>query len=185
MAEVKFHKVSSMPGGSLDSNAFYLVLDGSFAEMYVTDSSGVAKGVGNTAMIEAVVAALGGLAQIQLVADITARDALTLDSNALVLVNDATGDGTVTAGAALYFYDSIGDDWIKVAEYESMDFTVTWSSITGKPSSSTADIDDAVTKKHSHSNLSVLNGLSDSSGVLQYSGNPVDARKIDWSTLNW
>jgi len=184
MAEVAFHKVASLPG-SLASNAFYLVENGDYAETYVTDSSGVAKMVGNSAMIAALAPGGGGGDQLTIVADIAARDALTPTDNIFVLVTDASDDATVASGAALYVWDSLATDWVKVAEYESMDVTVAWSSITGKPSSSVSDIDDAVSKKHAHSNLSVLNGLSDTGGVLQYGGNPVDARKIDWATNNW
>lgn len=182
--KIEFYKVTSLPG-ELEPSAFYFVENGTFAESYLTDSEGVARAIGNTAMIEAVVSAMGGLAQITLAADITARDALDLEANALVLVTDASADTSVDSGAALYFYDSVGDAWTKVAEYESMDFTVTWASISGKPSSSVSDIDDAVTKKHAHSNLTVLNSLSDSGGALQYGGNPVDSREIDWSAVNW
>lgn len=181
MAEVGFHKVTSLPG-TLAPNAFYLVENGSYAETYVTDSTGEARAVGNTAMIQALAPVADTL---QIVANIAARDALTPATNIFVLVLDASADATVTAGAALYVWDNVGEDWIKVTEYESLDVTVAWGDISGKPSSSTADIDDAVTKKHAHSNLSVLNGLSDSGGVLRYGGNPVDARKIDWDTNNW
>jgi hypothetical protein len=57
-------------------------------------------------------------------ADITARDALTMTKNGFVLVADATGDATVTAGAAMYFYDAAGEAFIKVTEYESMDLVI-------------------------------------------------------------
>ena len=181
MAELAFHKVASLPG-TLAANAFYLVENGEYAETYVTDSTGEARAVGNTAMIQAIAPVADTL---QIEADIDARDALTPATNIFVLVQDASDDPTVATGAALYVWDNVGADWIKVTEYESLDVVVAWSSISGRPSSSTADIDDAVTKKHAHSNLSTLNGLSDSGGVLQYGGNPVDARKIDWSTLNW
>ena len=180
--EVRFHKVTTLPG-SLEANAFYLVENGDYAEFYVTDSSGDGKMVGNTAMIEAILAGVGG--GLQIVDDIDARDALTPTSNIFVLVKDATDDVTVASGAALYVWDNTAEEWVKVMEYESMDVTVAWSSITGKPSSSVSDIDDAVAKKHNHPNLATLNGLSDSGGVLQYGGNPVDSRETDWATVNW
>lgn len=55
------------------------------------------------------------------VADIAERDALSgnLDGD-LVFVQDASDDGTVTAGWALYLYDS---GWTKVAEEEGVDPT--------------------------------------------------------------
>ncbi len=184
MAELVVHKVTSMPGTPA-ANALYFVLNGDYAETYVTDSSGVAKAVGNTAMITAIGGGGGGGSPPVVVDDIAARDALTPTENIFVLVKDASDDGTVTAGAAMYLWDNVAEEWVKVTEYESLDVVVSWSNISGKPSSTPTDIDDAVTKRHSHSNLSTLNGLSDSAGVLQYGGNPVDARKIDWSTLNW
>lgn len=59
-----------------------------------------------------------------LAADIAARDALELTKNSFVLVSDATGDATVDAGAALYFYNVANDTWLKIAEYESLDIVI-------------------------------------------------------------
>lgn len=39
--------------------------------------------------------------------------------------------------------------------------TVAWNEVTGKPVSSTTDIDDAVTKRHTHTNLTVLNNTQE------------------------
>jgi len=181
MAEVAFHKVASLPG-TLAANAFYLVENGEYAETYVTDSTGEARAVGNTAMIQALAPVTDTLL---IVADIAARDALSPDRNVFVLVQDAADDVTVSSGAALYVWDNVAEAWVKVTEYESLDVTVGWSDISGRPSSPVADIDDAVTKRHAHANLSTLNGLSDSGGQLLYGGNPVDSRKIDWGTVNW
>lgn len=55
-------------------------------------------------------------------ADIAARDALELTKSSFVMVADATGDATVTAGAALYFYNLGADSYTKIAEYEGMHF---------------------------------------------------------------
>lgn len=52
MANVRFYKVSVLPV-ELDSNSFYYVENGEYAESYLTDSSGVAKKIGNSQMIEA------------------------------------------------------------------------------------------------------------------------------------
>lgn len=190
MAQVKFYKVTSLPGTPV-ANAVYFVYTGEtvdgdpVAEMYVTDSSGGVKAVANTDIINAlIIAQLSAMSNMELVADITVRDALTPTANMMALVADATGDGTVTAGAALYFYNFGTTTWSKVAEYESMDVTVTWASISGKPSSSTADIDDAVSKKHTHGNIAVLNDLADDgSGNLQYDGNTIYS--AEWLTNNW
>lgn len=52
MAYVKYYKVTSLPT-TLDANAFYYVENGAYAEAYLTDDSGVAKKIGNSAMIQA------------------------------------------------------------------------------------------------------------------------------------
>lgn len=51
MAYVKFFKVTSLPV-TPEPNAFYYVENGEYAEAYLTDTSGVAKKIGNTDMIE-------------------------------------------------------------------------------------------------------------------------------------
>lgn len=59
------------------------------------------------------------------VADITARNALDggMSAGDRVMVDDATADGTVTTGWAIYQWLSTGV-WRKVAEQESLDITV-------------------------------------------------------------
>lgn len=182
MAEGKFNKVNVLPG-TLEANAFYLVLNGNYCETYLTNSSAVAKMVGNSVMInELIDAKLAAINSLRKVANIAARNALVLMQNTMVLVADATGDGTVSSGAALYFYDSAATTYTKVAEYESMDAITSWASISGKPSSSPAQIDSAVANAHTHSNSTVLNALSDVSGELRYNGNPIP---MSWTTANW
>lgn len=53
----------------------------------------------------------GGGAGAKVVADITARDALTSEEGLIAYVVDATGDSTVKSGGASYIYD--GSNWIK------------------------------------------------------------------------
>lgn len=59
------------------------------------------------------------------VADIAARNALdaTLSAGDTVMVNDATADGTVASGWALYQWLQAGT-WRKIAEQESLDILV-------------------------------------------------------------
>lgn len=59
------------------------------------------------------------------VADIAARNALNtqLSSGDRVMVDDATADGTVVAGWALYMWLA-SNTWRKIAEQESLDITV-------------------------------------------------------------
>lgn len=191
---LKFHKVSSLPE-TLESDSFYFVLNDTYAESYLTSSSGVARSIGNSSMIQdlatsAVAAAiadleLGGGNQVELLTDMDALDdlvAAATSPNKIVLVADASAHPTVTSGPALFIYIAATNTYIKVAEYESMDIQLTWASITGKPTSAVADIDDAVTKRHAHSNLTVLNKLSETGGKLAYDGSVVGTA---WASSNW
>lgn len=47
---------------------------------------------------------------------------------------------------------------------------IAWAVITGKPSSSVEDIDDAVTKKHAHANAAQLDKVGEADGVMTYGG---------------
>ena len=115
-------------------------------------------------------------------ADITARDALVLDKNSLVLVYDASADATVVAGAAVYYYDLSLTSWTKVMEYESMDLVLTWDSITDGPTSTPAQVDSAVAQSHTHANKSELDKIGEAAGQLTYNGAAIST---DWTTLNW
>lgn len=185
---LKFYKVTSLPG-TLTANAMYFVLNGNYSETYITNSSGEAKSVGNSTMINtlvnsAITSALADQNMLQIVADITARNALASGSqkNLLILVTDATGDVTVSSGAALYAYNEANSQFTKLSEYESMDATVAWANITGKPTSSVANIDDAVSKRHSHTNQASLDKIGeDGNGNFTYNGEAVGA----WGSTNW
>ena len=89
-------------------------------------------GLASSATLESDVAAkiateIGKLDQSNtalIAANIAARDALVLTKSSFVVVADATGDPTVAAGAAMYFYNVGDDSYMKIAEYESMDFVI-------------------------------------------------------------
>lgn len=186
MALVKFYKVATLPG-TLEPDSFYYVENGSYAESYLTNSLGQARAVGNSAMINALIGAaitdaLSDLNALEVVPDIAARDALVLERNALALVIDATADPTVDAGSALYAYVEADASWVKVAEYESMDVVLQWSSIQGRPNSTPAQIDTAVSQTHTHSNKAVLDKFSESAGQVLYNGSAIQA---NWETANW
>lgn len=186
MALVKFFKVATLPG-TLQPDSLYFVQNGTYAESYVTDSSGTAKSIGNTAMINALAtslinAALADLNTLQIASTIAERDALTRGRNFMVLVTDATGDPSVSSGAALYAYSEGSDAFTKVAEYESMDVTLQWANIQGRPSSSVAAIDTAVSQAHTHANKANLDKIGEDAEGMTYNGNPVQSR---WNTLNW
>ncbi|OEC59443.1 MULTISPECIES: hypothetical protein [Pseudomonadaceae] len=188
MSTIQFHKVSSLPG-TLAADAFYFVQNGTYAEGYLTNAAGEARAIGNSSMINALITdALSSLpssgAPLVFVADIAARDALegSLTSATFVLVQDATGDPTVTAGAALYAWNPSTTSWLKVAEYESMDVTLTWNAIQGRPTSTPAQIDSAVAASHSHANKATLDKFSESGGLLRFNGSPIPA---EWNGSNW
>lgn len=188
MAQVKFYKVTTLPG-SLEANAFYYVENGNYAESYLTNNAGEARAVGNTAMINALIdAALanwsGAASTVSIVPDIAARDALiaTLEANAMILVVDATGDPTVTAGSALYAYAFDTETTYKIAEYESMDVVLQWSDLQGGPTSTPAQIDNAVSMAHSHANKATLDKLGEDAEGLLFNGVGVGSR---WATTNW
>lgn len=183
---VQFFKVTTLPG-TPQPNAFYYVDNGDYAESYLTNQAGEAKALGNSAMINALIAAaLASLpssgAPVLFVADIAARDALGPEEAVFVLVQDATGDPTVTAGAALYAWNPATTAWLKVAEYESMDVQLTWAAIQGKPTSTPAQIDSAVNQSHSHNNKGTLDKLGADADGLLYDGQGVHSR---WDSLNW
>lgn len=188
MASLKFHKVTVLPG-TLEADAFYFVENNGVAEGYLTDSAATAKAIGNSTLIQSIAdqrvnAALADLNTVEIVADIAARDATiaAAERNLMILVLDASADATVDAGAALYAYRHSDQTTVKVCEYESMDVVVAWEDISGRPTSAPSLIDDAVTKRHSHTNKATLDKIGEAGGNLTFNGSAVSA---DWNTQNW
>lgn len=157
-----------------------------YLEIYVTNAAGdgARKVIDHStvqAMIDAAVAAGSGGATI--VNTITERNALTAKNAQQVLVLDATGDTTVSAGAATYVWRASNSSWIKISEAESLDLALTWAKLTGGPSSTPANIDDAVTKRHAHSNKTELDKIGqDAGGNLTYGG---ALPHIGWDSTGW
>lgn len=149
---MKIRRVTTEPG-VLEANTIYLVQDGANDLQVVvvgTVNTDVRRTLTTSAintLITNAISGLDGMTVSEIVADIAARDALTLTENVFVLVQDASADATVDAGSALYLYNSVGDTFVKVAEYESMDITIP--------------------------NQGILEDLSDVGGVLHYQGEPV------------
>lgn len=175
---LKIYKETALPG-SLTPNSIYLVAPTAhpnYLEIYVTGTSAsVVKRTLNVddvqALIDDATAGLSG-GELNVVADIAARDALNPTTNMIVLVKDATGDSTVDNGAALYVYELATTTWSKIGEYESLDVVLNWSDINGKPTSSVANIDDAVNKRHTHANKTQLDKIDeDVNGNFKYNGN--------------
>ncbi|WP_201766904.1 hypothetical protein [Chrysiogenes arsenatis] len=177
--------------GTLEAYSIYLIAPAArpdFVEMYVTGSSGsIVKRAINADDVQSMIDASmvsGGANSIEMVADITERDALvaTLEANALILVLDASADATVTSGSATYAYRHSNTSLTKISESESMDVALSWANITGKPSSSVTDIDDAVSKRHAHTNATELNKIGESGGHMTYGGKlPVTG----WNSVGW
>lgn len=184
--KISFHQVTALPGVLL-GDALYAVTSGADKlELYITNNDGsLARRVINEADVQALIdaAQLSGADALEVVDDIAARDALSLTANALVLVLDASADATVTAGAATYAYRHSTTSYIKISEHESLDVTLSWANITGKPTSSAAAIDSAVANSHTHANKTQLDKIDeDVDGNLTYDG---ALPHIGWDTNNW
>lgn len=185
MALFKIFRETTLPG-TLQNDALYVIAPAAtpnYIEIYATNSSGVVRRVPTDADITAKInASLASIAELSIVADIAARNALAPTAAKYVYVQNATADATVLSGGATYLFNPTGGVWIKVSEAESMDVVVSWASITGKPTSTPAQIDAAVTATHAHANLTQLNQIGDTGGQLSYNGALV---KTEWSSLGW
>ncbi len=174
MATYRVYKETTLPG-SLQPHSIYLIAPAAhpdFLEMYVTDAAGTAnrrthKVEDIQAMIDASIAGVGATV---IVDDIAARDALSPANGTTALVIDATADATVDSGAATYIWRQSTTSWIKISEAESLDVTLNWSDIVGKPTSSPAAIDSAVTNAHTHANKTQLDQIGEASGEMTYNG---------------
>lgn len=187
--QLQFHKVVTLPA-VLESDAFYFVEDipNARAEAYLTDDAGVARAIGNTAMIQSIInSSLASVNLVEIAADIAARDTLTgaATGNLLILVVDASADPTVTSGAAFYGWDDANSTVYKISEFESLDVVLDWNNIVNGPTSTAAAIDQAVTDSHTHANKAELDRLGiNASNQLTIDSN-VATGVIDWNTLNW
>lgn len=183
MASFRIERVTAVPG-TLTANTIYIVsVAADRAEIYITGNTATARRILNETDVEALIdAAVSGLAGVQVVANIAERDALVLTSNAQVFVIDATGDATVASGGATYVYRASNDTFTKISEAESLDLVLQWAAIQGKPTSSAAAIDAAVTASHSHSNKTQLDQIGQNAdGDFTYNGREyVRSGAADW-----
>lgn len=188
MPSYKIFKETAVPA-QIEANAIYLVAPAAqpgVLEVYVSDASGTATRKALDAatvqtMIDAAIqAGSGGLV---IVDDLAARDQLVPTNGTQALVIDASADAAVDAGTATYVWRESTTSWIKIAESESMDLSLAWAGITGRPTSSPAQIDAAVTASHSHANKTQLDALGeDEDQQLTYRG---QRPTIAWSSTNW
>jgi hypothetical protein len=183
MASFLVERVTALPG-LLAANTLYLVATGTdHVEVYVTGNTAVARRVFNEADVEALIdSRLAGVASVQVVADIAARDALQLTENTQVMVLDASADATVDSGAATYIYRASNDTFTKISEAESLDLALQWAAIVGRPNSSAAQIDAAVAALHTHANKSQLDKIGQNAGGdFTYDGREyVRSGSADW-----
>lgn len=171
MSQMKFYKVNALPQ-VLEANAMYLVSTADGMDLHVASSDGLStKRVINKSDVETLIFTTPTqVVPIKVVSDIAARDVLDTSVIVMAIVIDATDDDTVSSGSALYAYNETSSLWIKLSEVESMDLVLSWSNLEDKPTSIVADIDDAVTKAHTHDNKAVLDQLDVSDGQLTYNG---------------
>lgn len=188
MATYQIFKETALPG-TLQPHSIYLVAPAArpdYVELYVTGASAATvKRVIDAALVQDMIDAsmiAAGSSALVVAADIAARNALAPTKNVQVLVLDATGDATVASGSATYVYQFSTTTWHKTSESESMDLAISWASVTGGPTSAVADIDDAVTKRHAHSNKTELDKIGEVAGELTYGGAAV---KTAWSSTSW
>jgi len=191
--------VNALPAiGSRAPYTMYVVKDGVRADTYYTGSeadtiyTGMSYNEMYTAFMSDVNTAIGNAvtsaAELKVVADLTAMTTYSTASGAtkplMALVIDPRagnaninevaitgGDTTVVGGSATYIWDHTMETWYKIAEQESMDLVLSWANLQDKPTSTVAQIDQAVADSHTHANMAVLNLLTeDVDGALNYNG---------------
>lgn len=115
---IVLNPISSWSTGTLFIVGDIAVANGLLYECTVEHTSGAS--IGSDAANWQLVSKPGTV----VVADIPARDAITgldLFTGLAAYVVDASADGTVDSGAALYVYNS---GWVKISEFESLDITI-------------------------------------------------------------
>lgn len=176
MARISISKETALPG-ALIANTIYMVSVGSDQmEIYMSNSAGTdVRRILNSADIQLLIdASLSGISGIEVVDNISDRDALTPTTNVQVLVLDASADAGVTSGAATYVYRLSDSTYYKISEAESLDVVLNWSSIQGGPTSTPAAIDAAVTASHTHLNKTQLDLIGqDGDGDPTYNGSKI------------
>ena len=190
---LQFKQVAALPG-TLLPHTVYMVKSAQtgLMELFVTGANAAEpRHIINRDEISTMITnAVSSATAMQFADTIAQRDTIVLPQNGLVLVRDATGDATVTSGAALYTYDADkvlngtetnADRYSKIAEYESLDLT--WDSIVGGPESSAAQVDEAVAQRHTHANKVQLDLITErADGEFLYDGSLVLARAVETSS---
>lgn len=190
MALFKAHRVTTLPR-QLEAYGVYFVgkaEDPTSLEIHVANKAGdAARRLPTKEDISAMITQKAkGISEVKLVEDIAGLTGLEPEVM-FSFVKDATTDTSVATGGALYVRTAGTNEngvegWTKVSETESMDLTLNWDSIVGKPTSSVVEIQNAVAQMHTHANMTELNQLSDSDGQLAYKGKVV---ATEWSATEW
>ena len=197
---LKIFRETALPA-SLETYSIYMIAPTArpdYVEMYVTGATtGTVKRIINETDINLLVSnAISAANELTIVPDIYARNqyiapgTTSTTAKYAFVVSASTGsnglfDATVQSGGATYLYNpDIGvTNWIKISEAESMDVTVNWADINGRPSSSVADIDDAVSKRHTHANKTQLDNIGENAdGLLTYNG---VLPLTGWQSTSW
>lgn len=185
MATFKIFRETALPG-TLQNDSLYVVAPvatPNYFELYAVNSSGAVRRIPTDADITSKInTALGAANALTVVADIAGRNALAPNRNVQVLVKNATGDATVASGAATYLYEVATTTWTKISEAESLDVTLSWANIVGKPLSTAAAIDAAVGNSHNHGNKTQLDQIGEAGGIMTYNGQPIATA---WSSVGW
>lgn len=185
--EFKVHRVTALPT-TLDPYSVYYVAPAStanYVEIYVSNAEGTsARRVINESDIKTLISEeFSKISSLEIFSTIAERDAEAPTTNKFAYVTDATADSTVKSGGASYLYNTSNSTWTKISEAESLDVSLTWAGIVGKPNSSASDIDIAVTNSHTHSNKEILDKVGeDSNGSLVYNNKIITTQ---WTTTNW
>lgn len=186
MAHLKIYRETALPS-TLEPYAIYLIAPTDkpdYVEMYVTNNDGSkAKRHFNETDVKTMIAqVIAAGSQLAVVDNIAERDKIESPKQGNeVYVIDATGDSSVTSGGARYLRNN--NTWLKIAETESMDLQLNWNNIQGKPDSTAAQIDSAVSQAHTHANKTQLDKIGeDGQGNLTYGGNAV---KTEWQSTGW
>lgn len=188
--ELRIEKLEALPAANLrTASTLYLINNvstGDYVEAYLTSSDGseTKKFLKESDVTNMISSTLGSFSSVKVAADIAERNSFISGApanghNALVpfqtLVLNATGDATVASGGATYIWEPGTSQWIKISEYESLDLVLNWSSLIGAPTSTVANIDDAVTKRHTHENKIALDKIGEAGGLMTYDGKPIRA----------
>ena len=186
MSKFTIMRVTSLPSTITPSTMYILKQPTSqVAEVYFSNNNGsqLVSGITEQFITDKFASLLAtGMGEIQIVDTINDRNRVTKNGNSLIMVIDATGDEFGSTGTVLYLYRAVNASYFRVSVFDGNQDGVSsggggaggpvwWDSILGKPSSTPVQIDDAVSKAHTHSNQAVLDRIGvTADGVLTVDG---------------